>query len=650
TDNDHIVIEWKNHTDSALILENDWMFYKKVDEGWENIRYVQDFKTLGSTHHGAKENIEESYSLTSNYFTSDKKYRFEQKFSLKDSPDTVYTAYLEFEICYTQLPLGIYSEYTDEEGNSHSSTIGSGIVFGDFEYNAPSYFGLDYKFTDLRDGKLFIEFTEPISCNGKETTEFEIAYGEKKLLISQKGERFTFVFPSERGMFPESTTGDVDSPITLYESVLTPSAYFGNIDSLFTASLNAYEMYKDKLNHLPIHKVESYEELEGFISEYEKTLALSKKTNDYASFTDTVERYNKEFFENNLLFLVYVQSHNKHTSFFNIASVYNDGEGFCVNLTERSYSAEEGEKSGYIAVIATSKKDIESCKSFDAILDTVSYDMEISGASELDHTHEFGRFDYLYGNGYFHTAPIAHGDFMGEYIDVEIEGGIYRVWESYAVMIRDFLKYAPYDPEKVCDCPYEIKVLTAIEGQPAEFELNLSLAFARCNEGQIELSEKQVADIMSYLSRLYPEHGEDYLYPEDHTHSLSAYPLLREDTNYIPKKGSDLVGSCYPIVLKDGVTYVSGYGDYCVIYNILNNAYYDEDELCDCPAEFVILSNRYEVNLTHGFARCNEGQVRLTPHQLNEIKSVIENLMTEEEYHIYMKTLFPPIGSKIYNW
>ncbi len=646
TDNDQLVIKWKNHTGSALVLERNWELCKEADGQWERIRNAQDFETTGSIRHSKRESTKETYTLDWQFFSVGKSYRLEQEFSLEDSPETRYTAYIEFEIGYEELQLGVYTEGTYSTGETYTSNHMLPIVISDTE----AYNIMEYRFVDLSDGKLSVEATEQFIINGEQTNIFEISYGETKIINSPDGTKYTLVFPDKEPSFSRTCVGGTSGYVSSYESALTASDYFGDIDSLFTSSLNAYEMYKDKLNHLPIRKIESYEELESFIGKYRNKLALTERTNDHRSFEETVEKYNEEFFENNLLFLVYVQSKNKHTSFFNIDSVYNDGESLCVNLTEKSYSAEEGEKSGYIAVIATSKKDVGSCKSFDAILDTVSYDIKITSGSDLDHTHEFGRFDDLYRNGYFHTAPKAYIDHMGEYIDVEIEGGIYRVWESDAVYIRDFLKTAPYDPAKVCSCPYEIKVMTFVESQPIEFELNLSLAFARCDKGQIALSEKQIADIMSYLSRLYPERGSDYQYPDDHTHSLSAYPLLREDTNYIPKKGSDLVGSCYPIVLKDGVTYVSGYGDYCVIYNILNNAYYDEDELCDCPAEFVILSNRYEVNLTHGFARCNEGQVRLTPHQLNEIKSVIENLMTEEEYHIYMKTLFPPIGSKIYNW
>jgi len=641
TDKDNLIIEWKNHTDSALVLERDWELYKETDGQWERIRNAQDFETVGSIRLSKRESTEETYTLDWQFFSVGKSYRLEQGFSLEDSPETRYTAYVEFEIGYEELQLGVYTEGTYSTGETYTSNHMLPIIISDTE----TYNIMEYRFVDLSDGKLSVEATDQLIINGEQTNIFEISYGETKMINSPDGTKYTLVFPDKEPSFSYTCVGGTSGYVSSYESALTAAGYFGDIDSLFTSSLNAYEMYKDKLNHLPIRKVESYEELESFIGKYRNKLALTERTNDHRSFEETVEKYNEEFFENNLLFLVYVQSKNKHTSFFNIDSVYNDGESLCVNLTERSYSAEEGEKSGYIAVIATSKKDVGSCKSFDAILDTVNYDIKITSGSDLDHTHEFGRFDDLYGNGYFHTAPKAYGDYMGEYIDVEIEGGIYRVWESYAVMIRDFLKYAPYDPEKVCDCPYEIKVLTAIEGQPAEFELNLSLAFARCNEGQIELSEKQVADIMSYLSRLYPEHGEDYLYPEDHTHSLSAYPLLREDTNYIPNADTDVL-SYYALITKDGEDYYGNYGDYCSVYNILNNAYYDEKEVCDCPAEFVILSDRYEVNLTHGFVRCNEGQVKLTPHQISEIKSVIENLKTEKEYQDYWRTLIPSIGSK----
>ncbi len=648
TDKDNMVIEWKNHTDSALVLERNWELYKETDGQWERIRNAQDFETVGSIRLSKRESTEETYTLDWQFFSVGKSYRLEQEFSLKDSPETRYTAYVEFEIGYEELQLGVYTEGTYSNGDTYTSNYTLPIVISDTE----TYNIMEYRFVDLSDGKLSVEATEQLIINGEQTNIFEISYGETKMINSPDGTKYTLVFPDKEPSFSYTCVGGTSGYVSSYESALTAASYFGDLDALFMASLNAERMYESKLNHLPIHKLESYEELESFSNDYKDKLALTERTNDHRSFEKTVEKYNEEFFEDNLLFIVYVQSKNKHTSFFNIDTVYNDGESFCVNLTEKSYSAEEGEKSGYIAVIATSKKDVESCKSFDAVLDTVSYDMKITSDSDLDHVHEFGRFNDLYRNGYFHTPPTAYIDHMGEYIDVEIEGGIYRVWGSNAVYIRDFLKTAPYDPAKVCSCPAEVKVIASLEGQITEFEFDLSLAFARCSEGQIELSEKQVVTLMSCLNKLYPEHDPDLQYPDDHTHTLSFYPAVKDDPHYIDNGwcGTGDIGETKNTIVKDGITYVVG--GYVSYYNILTNAYYDKDEVCDCPAEFVSF-NKYEVNLTHGFARCDEGQVKLTPHQIKIMSSSMKYMMTEEEYQRSLEELFegpPKFGSKIYNW
>lgn len=673
TDKDQLVIEWKNHTGSALVLERDWELCKEVDGQWEQIRNAQDFETTGSIRHSKRESTEETYTLDWQFFSVGKSYRLEQEFSLEDSPETRYTAYVEFEIGYEELQLGVYTEGTYSTGETYTSNHMLPIVISDTE----AYNIMEYRFVDLSDGKLSVEATEQLIINGEQTNIFEISYGETKIINSPDGTKYTLVFPDKEPSFSRTCVGGTSGYVSSYESALTASDYFGDIDPLFTSSLNAYEMYKDKLNHLPIRKIESYEELESFIGKYRNKLALTERTNDHRSFEETVEKYNEEFFENNLLFLVYVQSKNKHTSFFNIDSVYNDGESLCVNLTEKSYSAEEGEKSGYIAVIATSKKDVGPCKSFDAILDTVNYDIKITSGSDLDHTHEFGRFNDLYRNGYFHTPPKAYGDYMGEYVDVQIIEHIdyppgtkpasnleenyysnetnnetYRVWEGDAVYIRDFLKSAPYDPAKVCNCPAEVKVIASLEGQITEFEFNLSLAFARCNKGQIELSEKQVVTLMGCLDKLCPEHDANLQYPDDHTHTLSLYPAVKENPHYIDNGwcGTGDIGENRNTIVKDGITYVIG--GYVIYYNILTNAYYDKDEVCDCPAEFVSF-NKYEVNLTHGFARCDEGQVRLTPNQIKIMSSSMKYMMTEEEYQRSLEELFeapPEFGSKIYNW
>lgn len=62
--------------------------------------------------------------------------------------------------------------------------------------------------------------------------------------------------------------------------------------------------------------------------------------------------------------------------------------------------------------------------------------------------------------------------------------------------------------------------------------------------------------------------------------------------------------------------------------DLLRSLPYNPDNLCDCMAEFTVkteFGGPYGVNLSEGYARCEEGQSALTDEQIDKIQTILNN-------------------------
>ena len=88
-------------------------------------------------------------------------------------------------------------------------------------------------------------------------------------------------------------------------------------------------------------------------------------------------------------------------------------------------------------------------------------------------------------------------------------------------------------------------------------------------------------------------------------------------------------GNTQTTVYLNGGEYTFSGSDSVRLTHILRNLPYDPDETCRCMAEFTVDTEMIvgiEVNLTEGFARCEQGQAALTEEQAEEIRTIIESL------------------------
>lgn len=107
----------------------------------------------------------------------------------------------------------------------------------------------------------------------------------------------------------------------------------------------------------------------------------------------------------------------------------------------------------------------------------------------------------------------------------------------------------------------------------------------------------------------------------DHSHRFAEEEAAGSNSAYC--------GNMMTTVYLDGVEYSFAGSDSVAITDILVHLDYNSDETCRCMAEFTVdteMLSGIEVNLTEGFARCEQGQAPLTEKQAQTIQEIIENL------------------------
>lgn len=81
---------------------------------------------------------------------------------------------------------------------------------------------------------------------------------------------------------------------------------------------------------------------------------------------------------------------------------------------------------------------------------------------------------------------------------IKINNREYTFWGGDSVKLTDMLLYLDYSNERVCKCYAEIKVDTEFG---LGYEINLRESFARCEKGQVDLTEGQVKEIKAIIDR-----------------------------------------------------------------------------------------------------------------------------------------------------
>ncbi len=137
---------------------------------------------------------------------------------------------------------------------------------------------------------------------------------------------------------------------------------------IFMSSLNFDKMLVSSVQHLPIFKFESIDDIRQFKNRFTGKLIFSKVGDDLRSFDESIAKYDKTFFKENALLAVYVPS-GSGSFRYGLSNIYNDGKNLFVDIEQINdplFGTDD--MSGWIITAAIKKTDIKDVVSYDAAL------------------------------------------------------------------------------------------------------------------------------------------------------------------------------------------------------------------------------------------------------------------------------------------
>lgn len=149
----------------------------------------------------------------------------------------------------------------------------------------------------------------------------------------------------------------------------TTVSYANWSDDFTFLGLNADKMYISSVQHLPIYKLDTKQDLERFKQSLGEVFSMDQSYDEIPSFNDATAKYDNTFFDTNTLLVVYVPA-NSGSLRFGVGSVYCDAESVyvCVKQLNNPEVVTE-DMAGWFLTVVIQDSAIIDCKSFDAYLD-----------------------------------------------------------------------------------------------------------------------------------------------------------------------------------------------------------------------------------------------------------------------------------------
>lgn len=141
-------------------------------------------------------------------------------------------------------------------------------------------------------------------------------------------------------------------------------------DAVVWSGLNAMQLQYSNIQHLPIHKFDTRQELETFMERADAFLTMKDSSKGVPAFAGTAARYDEAFFRDYSLVLVYISSSNSGREFRVSGIEVNSYSGtFMMEIDEIASSQIKEEKnSGWFITAAVPDSMISDCTAFDAYL------------------------------------------------------------------------------------------------------------------------------------------------------------------------------------------------------------------------------------------------------------------------------------------
>lgn len=166
----------------------------------------------------------------------------------------------------------------------------------------------------------------------------------------------------------EPAIGGVDSTnVHSFESTVS-YANWAEASEIYFGALNREKMAISSVQHLPIYRFDTLNDLEQFKRTFGDTFTMDGSWDEVPSFNNATAKYDSAFFEDNSLMLIYISANNS-THRFKVHSIGYDEKSFCVHIAETTNAEEvDTAMAGWFVTVAVSDELIMNCTEFDADL------------------------------------------------------------------------------------------------------------------------------------------------------------------------------------------------------------------------------------------------------------------------------------------
>ncbi len=164
------------------------------------------------------------------------------------------------------------------------------------------------------------------------------------------------------------TAGSAPSGRLEVEPLSSVWANWTDANLLYMSCLNAEKMSISSVQHLPIFKLESLEELHSFQSRFSGILTFDQSWDEVPSFQQVTAEMDEAYFAENTLFLVYVTA-GSCSDRFGLESLSLDETSLCIRV-HKTLDPEAGDcaMAGWLLPVPLSKSQCAGLVDFDAYL------------------------------------------------------------------------------------------------------------------------------------------------------------------------------------------------------------------------------------------------------------------------------------------
>ena len=157
---------------------------------------------------------------------------------------------------------------------------------------------------------------------------------------------------------------------------------------IMSKCLNPEYMYMDSVQHWPLFKFETVQEMQDFKTGFADVLTFDSGYNEVPSFNHYAAEYDDAFFDDNTLLLCYVTA-SSGSYRFGVADASVKEDTLCVYVELLNHpEVMTADAAGWFVLIEVRKADIANCKHFDAqtyrsgVLDSITADYDGDGKDE----------------------------------------------------------------------------------------------------------------------------------------------------------------------------------------------------------------------------------------------------------------------------